>query len=260
MIEWYVFTLVIILACCVLIFGMTSSKAVREVGFAEGIDDADVADAFGRLQELPQFKMIRNKIVEHVTKPSIGEPVAEGMSLLDLGCGTGHLLRAFYDEGVSGKMPRLRLYGIDIGAESIRFCKENLAAAGITDVNLREGDGADMPYSDESLNIVVTSLSLHHWTEPLRVLNEIYRVLTPDGLLVLFDMRRDCRRIWHWFLRFATRVIVPKPLRRVREPLGSLLAAYTMDELKELMARSNWNSKEQNLEGFLFAQVLEARK
>jgi ubiquinone/menaquinone biosynthesis C-methylase UbiE len=260
MLEWYALALVIISIGCILIFGLTRSKAAREVGFAEGIDEAAVADAFGRLQELPQFKMIRKKIVDHVAKPSIGEPVSEGMSLLDLGCGTGHLLKAFHDESTRGRLPKLRLYGIDIGTEAVRFCQESFAAAGITDVELREADGADMPYLDESLNIVVTSASLHHWTEPLRVLNEIYRVLAPGGLLVLFDMRRDCRRIWHWLLRFATHVIVPKPLRRVREPLGSLLASYTQDELKELMAKSRWVGTEQNLEGFLFAQVLEARK
>jgi ubiquinone/menaquinone biosynthesis C-methylase UbiE len=260
MIEWYILASVLILVGCILVFGMTRSKATREIGFAEGIDDAAVADAFGRLQGLPQFKMIRRNIVKHIAKPTIGEPISEDMSLLDLGCGTGHLLKAFHDESTSGRLPRLRLYGIDIGTEAVRFCQESLAAAGITDVELREADGADMPYSDESLNIVVTSLSLHHWTEPVRVLDEIYRVLAPGGLLVLFDMRRDCRRIWHWFLRFATRVVVPKPLRRVREPLGSLLAAYTQDELKGLMARSRWAGTEQNLEGFLFAQVLEARK
>jgi ubiquinone/menaquinone biosynthesis C-methylase UbiE len=260
MIEWYILALVIIFVICILIFGLTKSNAAREIGFAEGIDDATVADAFGRLQGLPQFKMIRKQIVEHVAKPSMGEPPSEGMSLLDLGCGTGHLLKAFHDESTRGRLPRLRLYGIDIGTEAIRFCQESLAAAGIADVELREADGADMPYPDGSLNVVVTSLSLHHWTEPLRVLDEIYRVLAPGGLLVLFDMQRDCRRIWHWFLRFATRVIVPKPLRKVREPLGSLLASYTHDELKGLMARSKWADTEQNLEGFLFAQVLEARK
>jgi ubiquinone/menaquinone biosynthesis C-methylase UbiE len=259
-IELIILGLVIVFVGCILIFGLSRSKAARKIGFAEGIDNAAVADAFGRLQELPQFKMIRKKIIQRVAKPSIGEPASEGMSLLDLGCGTGHLLKAFHDEGTRGRLPRLRLYGIDIGTEAVRFCQESLAAAGITDVELREADGADMPYSDESLNIVVTSLSLHHWTEPVRVLDEIYRVLTPDGLLVLFDMRRDCRRIWHWFLRFATHVVVPKPLRKVREPLGSLLAAYTQDELKGLMARTRWADAEQNLEGFLFAQVLEARK
>jgi ubiquinone/menaquinone biosynthesis C-methylase UbiE len=260
MIEWYILAVIIILVGCILLFGLTPSKAVREVGFAEGIDDEDVADAFARLQGLPQFKMIRKKIVEHVISPSTGAPVPEGASLLDLGCGTGHLLKTFHDESTCGRLPVLKLFGIDIGAEAVRSCQETLAAEGITGVEVREADGADMPYADGTMDVVVTSLSLHHWTDPLRVLDEINRVLKPDGLLVLFDMRRDCRRIWHWFLRFATRVIVPRPLRKVREPLGSLLASYTLEELKGLMAKTKWADAEQDLGGFLFAQILEARK
>jgi hypothetical protein len=112
MIEWYILALVIILAACILLFGSTRSKAVREVGFAEGIDDAGVAEAFGRIQELPQFATIRRRIVEYVVAPSIGNPISEGMSLLDLGCGTGHLLKAFHDESACGRLPRLKLYDI----------------------------------------------------------------------------------------------------------------------------------------------------
>jgi ubiquinone/menaquinone biosynthesis C-methylase UbiE len=260
MIEWHILIVVIIFIFSTFFFGLTRSKVLREVGFAEGIDDPCVADAFSALQELPQFRMMRNKIVEHVIAPSIGGPILEGMSLLDLGCGTGHLLKAFYDESARGRLPKLMLHGIDIGAESVRICREKFAAVNITEMELREADGADMPYADESMNIVVTSLSLHHWTEPLRVLDEIYRVLKPGGLLVLFDMRRDCRRFWHWLLGLATRVVVAKPLRKVREPLGSLLAAYTLEELKELMIKTKWAHAEQNFDGFLFAQVLEARK
>ena len=59
---------------------------------------------------------------------------------------------------------------------------------------------------------------------------------------------------------FAIRVIVPRPLRKVREPLGSLLASYTLEELEGLMAKTKWAHSEQDLRGFLFAQILEARK
>jgi ubiquinone/menaquinone biosynthesis C-methylase UbiE len=260
MIEWIVFLSAIIIVSIVALLGSARSKAKRELGFTEGIDDAAVADAFSGLQKLPQFKMIRNKIVNHVIAPNIGNPVAEDSSLLDLGCGTGHLLMAFNDAITSGKLPVLKLHGIDIGTESIRVCQERLTTENLTDIELREGDGANMPYQDESIDIVVTSLSLHHWTEPVLVFNEIYRILRPGGLLVLLDMRRDCRELWHWLLYFATRVMVPKALRRVREPLGSLLASYTTKELLEILSSTSWSGAENKVEGFLFAQILEARK
>jgi ubiquinone/menaquinone biosynthesis C-methylase UbiE len=260
MIEWIIILSILIIVSIVGLLGSSRSKVPREVGFAEGIDDAAVVDAFSSLQELPQFKMIRNKIVDHVISPSIGNPVEEGSSLLDLGCGTGHLLKALHETIAKDNLPKLRLFGIDIGAESVRVCQEKLAIANITDVEIKEGDGASMPYLDDSVDVVVTSLSLHHWTEPVRVLDEIYRILHPNGLLVLFDMRRDCKKFWHYLLRFATRVVVPKPLRKVREPLGSLLASYTEAELHELLSRTKWAESKLRIEGVMFAQVLEIRK
>jgi len=260
MIEWIVILSVIIIVSIIVLLGSIRSKAQREVGFAEGIDDAAVADAFSALQDLPQFKMIRNRIVNRVVAPSIDEPIAEGSSLLDLGCGTGHLLLAFNNAITSGKLPDLKLHGLDIGTESIRVCQDRLAKENLTDIELREGDGANMPYQDASIDIVVTSLSLHHWTEPVLVFNEIYRILRPGGLLVLFDMRRDCRKFWHWLLSFATRTVVPKALRKVREPLGSLLSSYTTKELLEILSSTSWSEAECKVEGVLFAQFLEARK
>jgi ubiquinone/menaquinone biosynthesis C-methylase UbiE len=260
MIELVVVGLVCIILCFIVILCYPRSSVSREIGFAEGIDDAAVGEAFNTIQRLPQFKMVRNRIISHVIKPQLAEPIGDGATLLDLGCGTGHLLMAFHEVAVSGKAPKLRLLGIDLGAESVRICRERLSDSGLADVDVREGDGASMPYPDSTMNVVVTSLSLHHWTEPIRVFNEMYRVICPGGLLVLLDMRRDARKFWYRLLAFATRVVVPKALRHVREPLGSLLASYTFEELEGLLSRTYWANAEHRLEGFFFAQILEARK
>lgn len=260
MIEWILICVVIACVGLIILSGLPRSHARREIGFSEGIDDESVGKAFEAMQNLPQFKRLRNIIIKHVIKPRIGEPSAPGSSLLDLGCGTGHLLLAINKAIESKKIPELHLNGIDIGIESVRLCKETLAKAGIDDIDVRDGDGASMPYADESFDVVVTSLSLHHWTNPPAVFDEIYRVLRPGGLLVLFDMRRDCRKSWHRLLRFATRFIVPKPLRTVHEPLGSLLASYTKTELQDMLLATRWAKSENNIDSMLFAQVLESRK
>ncbi|HME56074.1 MAG TPA: class I SAM-dependent methyltransferase [Candidatus Lokiarchaeia archaeon] len=260
MMEWLLVGAVIACILLIILSGLPRSHARREIGFSEGIDDASVGEAFNAMQNLPQFKLVRGIIIQHVTKPKIGEPLAPESSLLDLGCGTGHLLLAFHEAIASKKISALRLHGIDIGTESVRLCRDALANAGIDDIDVREGDGANMPYADATFDVIVTSLSLHHWTSPPLVFDEIYRVLRPGGLLVLFDMRRDCRKNWHRLLRFATRAIVPKPLRAVREPLGSLLASYTKAELQDILSTTSWAKSENIIESVMFAQVLEARK
>lgn len=56
------------------------------------------------------------------------------------------------------------------------------------------GDVAGLPLPDGALDWAVSSLSLHHWSDPDRALGEICRVLKPGGQMLLFDLRRDPRR------------------------------------------------------------------
>ncbi|MFW9910066.1 MAG: class I SAM-dependent methyltransferase [Candidatus Thorarchaeota archaeon] len=260
MTEWIIVLMLFVVVCVIGFLFFPRSNAPRQVGFAEGIDDSAVGAAFSRIQELPQFRMLRKRVVNRIIEPAVGKEIGEGSSLLDLGCGTGHLLMVLHNTIVSGRLNPLELHGLDLGSESVRLCRENLANSGIYNVDVREGDGAYMPYDDASFDVVVSSFSLHHWAEPILVLDEIYRVLRKDGLLVLFDMRRDCRRFWHRLLGFAARVVAPKALRNVREPLGSLLASYTTVELMDLLSKSSWRESESKVESFLFAQMLSTRK
>jgi ubiquinone/menaquinone biosynthesis C-methylase UbiE len=260
MIGWIILGLIILSIFSLIIFGLVPSQAQRQVGFSEGIDDAAVGKAFNFMQNLPQFKLLRNIIIQRIIKPKIGNFLVPGASLLDLGCGTGHLLKDIHTKIKHRKLSKIKLNGLDLSAESVRLCKENFAKAGINDIEIREGDGAKMPYSDESMDIIVTSLSLHHWVDPIPIFNEIFRVLRSEGVLILFDMRRDCHRGWHWFIKFITRIIVPKPLREVKEPLGSLLASYTKDELQGILKATKWIGKRNRIDSFLFAQILEIRK
>jgi ubiquinone/menaquinone biosynthesis C-methylase UbiE len=232
----------------------------RQIGFSEGIDDPAVGIAFNKIQNLPQFNVLRNIVIKHIMHPKLGQPCEAGSTLLDLGCGTGHLLKQIHKSMAKGKLVPMKLYGIDLGAESIRICKEILSNSGITDIDLQQGDGAAMPYADGLFDIVVSSLSLHHWTDPSRVFNEIFRVLRSNGLLILFDMRRDCPRGWHRFLKIITQRIVPKSLRKVNEPLGSLLASYTNAEITAILQKTSWENKKPEFVNVLFGQIVELRK
>jgi len=86
--------------------------------------------------------------------------------------------------------------------------------------------------------LVVSTLSLHHWSDPVAVLDEITRVLRPGGSLLIFDLRRDMAAPFWLLLWFVTRVVVPAALRRANEPLSSRDAAYTPQEAAQLAAQS----------------------
>ena len=54
---------------------------------------------------------------------------------------------------------------------------------------------------------------------------------------MIFDFRRDARRIFYGLLTFATKIVVPKPLKDVNEPLGSIQSSYTLLEVKEMLKK-----------------------
>ncbi|MCL7454704.1 MAG: class I SAM-dependent methyltransferase [Anaerolineae bacterium] len=93
---------------------------------------------------------------------------------------------------------------------------------------------------------VVSTLSLHHWGDPVSVLDEIARVLRrpkpadgrPGGSFLIFDLRRDMALPFYLLLWFATHRVVPRALRRVHEPLGSRDASFTPLEAAHLAGQS----------------------
>jgi ubiquinone/menaquinone biosynthesis C-methylase UbiE len=97
-------------------------------------------------------------------------------------------------------------------------------------VTFRKGDAVQIPFPDYSLDLLVSTLSLHHWAAPVPVLDEIARVLRPGGAFLIFDLRRDMAMPFWLLLWFATRFVVPAALRQANEPLGSRDAAYSPEE------------------------------
>jgi ubiquinone/menaquinone biosynthesis C-methylase UbiE len=51
------------------------------------------------------------------------------------------------------------------------------------------GDVAALPFADNSVDLVVSTLSLHHWDDPAAGFNEIVRVLGPGGQAWIYDFR-----------------------------------------------------------------------
>jgi ubiquinone/menaquinone biosynthesis C-methylase UbiE len=102
----------------------------------------------------------------------------KGMSILDVGCGTGSFLE-FY------KRFQCNLFGIEPSPAMLAIAQKRLGSG----ANLYNGSAADMPYSDRSFDLIVSMLVLHELDHATRlaVLNEIKRVLKPSGKLLLID-------------------------------------------------------------------------
>jgi ubiquinone/menaquinone biosynthesis C-methylase UbiE len=105
-------------------------------------------------------------------------PPANGMSVLEVGCGTGTNLDRYQRAGC-------RVFGIDLSPSMLEIARSKLGER----AELRLGDAADMPYHDGSFALVTAFLTLHEMPPDVRdaVMAEMVRVVSPEGRLLLID-------------------------------------------------------------------------
>jgi ubiquinone/menaquinone biosynthesis C-methylase UbiE len=140
----------------------------------------------------------------------------KGMRVLDVGCGTGTILRMYRDAGC-------RVSGIDLSPAMVVAARQKLGPrAGIC-----MGDGGQLPYPDNCFDLVSGWLTLHEMSPALRpaVLGEMVRVTKDTGRILIVDYRpgRPCS-IFGWLSRvpilFFEIMAGPDHFRHYRDFMG----------------------------------------
>jgi len=91
-------------------------------------------------------------------------------SLLDIGCGTGILLKQ-----AANLQTNIKLYGLDISAGMIEKAKQKLGEK----AHLRIASANKLPYHDNTFDYVTCCTSLHHHQNTQKSISEMYRVVKP---------------------------------------------------------------------------------
>jgi demethylmenaquinone methyltransferase/2-methoxy-6-polyprenyl-1,4-benzoquinol methylase/phosphoethanolamine N-methyltransferase len=134
--------------------------------------------------------------------------IEPGDTVLDVGCGTGDLTLLAKTRAKDGNV-----YGIDRAPEMIAVARKKAQGKGL-DIDFRVGVIESLPFPDASIDVVTSSLMMHHLPEDLKVhgLAEIYRVLRspdpvsgkPGGRLLIADfMRPTGSFLNHLFIAFT---------------------------------------------------------
>lgn len=111
--------------------------------------------------------------------------IKPGNHFLDVGCGTGWAVNF-----ISGKMKYQGYFtGIDSSEGMIKKAKQTLN--GNKNVNFIKASSDNLPLANESHHYIICTNSFHHYQNPGKVLNEMYRVLKPGGALLILDVTRD---------------------------------------------------------------------
>lgn len=99
-----------------------------------------------------------------------------GVRLLDLGCGAG-LFLSWLAKQTEGKY-----YGIDLSLTSAHSAKQLSSR-----LNVSVGDAEVLPYKNESFDRISCNGAAHHLLDLHSALSEMFRILAPGGILVLYE-------------------------------------------------------------------------
>jgi demethylmenaquinone methyltransferase/2-methoxy-6-polyprenyl-1,4-benzoquinol methylase len=105
-------------------------------------------------------------------------PPFEGMTVLDVGCGTGVHLELYQKAGCA-------VFGIDLSPSMLHVARERLGDS----AQLHRGDASKMPYSDRTFDLIIMATVLHEMSGRVRskVITESKRILKKDGRILLID-------------------------------------------------------------------------
>lgn len=172
------------------------SHAAEQPAQTEGrlIRWAPYYDLAVNIMILGQARRLRKMTVDHAL-------IQPGDSVLDVGCGTGAVSQlAKIRAGRNGQV-----FGIDPAPEMIAVARNKAARKGL-EIDFRLGIIETLPFTDASIDVVTSSLMMHHLPEALKVrgLAEIHRVLKPHGRLLIADfMRPTGSFLNHLFIAFT---------------------------------------------------------
>ena len=99
-------------------------------------------------------------------------------AILDIGCGTGRLLRR-----MQARWPEAALAGVDLAEGMVAQAQAQTPGAAIY-----QAPAEHLPLKDGSFDLVTSTVSYHHWSDQAQGVREVVRVLRRGGLFILADM------------------------------------------------------------------------
>jgi ubiquinone/menaquinone biosynthesis C-methylase UbiE len=229
---------------------------------ASAVDPKALTWLYSALGRLPMVRSTYDRVVAG----ALAQGVTQGIGL-DLGTGPGYVAVE-----IASQRPGLRMVGMDLACHMVERATRIAAKAGLDGRGLwPQADGHFLPFADGSFDLVVSSFAVHHWDEPLHILNEIARVLrrpkqgkelvvrgAPGGRYYIVDLCREVTLLQRIFAYLSIPV--------VSLPFGSYLgyggyyesvrAGLTREEAVSLLERSSLPAGDVMLDSTPFLPIL----
>ena len=128
-----------------------------------------------RKSRLVEMKAYAKEVAKHVQ---------DGCSVLEVAPGPGYLAIELT------KLGKYNIVGLDISRDFVEIARRNVKEAGV-EVEFRHGSVADVPFPNNMFDFIICTAAFKNFKEPLKALNQMYRVLTSEDTALITDMNRN---------------------------------------------------------------------
>lgn len=143
-------------------------------------------------------------------------------TLLDVGCGNGAML-SYLSHNL---FDQFSLYGIDLSSKAVKIAKNELG----NKAEVCKGNVEELPFKDETFDVVICMHSFHHYPHPMKALSEMRRVLNNHGHLLIVENHRN------HVMRFLKNCYYTL----ANHPHGDI-KVYSKEELSNLVKRAGFS-------------------
>jgi ubiquinone/menaquinone biosynthesis C-methylase UbiE len=98
----------------------------------------------------------------------------DGTNMLEVAPGPGFLAIEMAKGG------KFHVTGLDISKTFVELARKNAAGVGVS-IDFREGNASAMPFAENSFDLLVCRAAFKNFSEPVKALHEMHRVLRPGG-------------------------------------------------------------------------------
>src|SRR6266545_7616176 len=193
-------------------------------------------------KDLKRHKLMAKQLVEKI--PANGK-------VLEIAPGPGYFCIEL------AKLGSYQITGLDISKSFVEIARRNAAEAGLK-IDFRQGNASNMPFKDNTFDFTFCQAAFKNFSEPVKAIAEMYRVLRPGGISVIADLRRDASAeeidrevkgmglgpINHFLVRWTFDQMLLK-------------SAYSVDEMRSMIAQTQFGKSKIDVGGVGFQVWLE---
>jgi ubiquinone/menaquinone biosynthesis C-methylase UbiE len=194
------------------------------------------------LKDINRHKWMAKSLVEKI--PANG-------SVLEIAPGPGYFCIEL------AKLGRYQITGLDISRSFVGIARRNAEKAGYK-IDFRKGNASAMPFKDATFDFTFCQAAFKNFSEPVKAISEMYRVLKPGGTAVIADMRRDASTV---DIEQEVKGMGLDPLNRffVKWTFDHMLlkSAYSIDQMKSMVAQTPFGTCSVDVKGVGFMVWLE---